>query len=346
MPNSQQHILVSGAAGFIGSWITEGLLKEGYGVIGVDNLSGGFIENLPKGNAANNFKFHKIDIAEYDVMDEIFAAHKPHVVYHCAAQAHEGASYMDPYRIVRSNSLISSVIFELAIKHGVGKIVYFSSMARYGKNKVPFTEDMKCRGVDPYGLQKIACEEMLAMLSDVHGIKYTIVVPRNVFGPRQAMDDLYRNFITIVCNRILRGDPIYLYGAGKSIRSFSYIADSLPCFLKVADTEKYNKEIFNIGGTQPVSVLEAAKEIISHFPGCESEIIDLPPRYGEVEVAYASYEKATKILGFEEKVGWQSGIAKTVEWSKQKGRQEWRKYFLPLKTESMPLPWREFSKKS
>ena len=338
-----RRIFISGAAGFIASHLVDAFMANGDFVIGVDDLSGGEMANLDFAiRRPHQFKFYQSDLTDYAETEEIFRAHRPGIIYHCAAQAHEGASFYDPYFIVRSNSYMSSIIFELAVKYGAEKIVYTSSTSRYGAQKVPFIENMKPKPADIYASQKVASEEMLKMLCDLHGIKYSIAVPRNVFGPRQSMRDLYRNFITLSMNKILRGEPISIYGKNH-VRSFSYIEDCLPSFVKLANADVCNGEVVNIGGMQEVCIIDAAKEIIGHFPDKEIKIEELPPRYGEVEICYASSAKSIELLGYEEKVGWREGIAITAEWCKKKGPQEWRPYFLPLLNESAPKPWREFA---
>lgn len=337
-------ILVTGVAGHIGSHLARAFLSQEHTVIGIDDLSGGELANVPFDHirSRERLKFFQTDLANYPATEEIFQQSRPHIVYHCAANAREAASYFDPYRIVRQNGYISSIVFELAIKHGTEKIVYCSSMATFGDLKrLPFQENARRVPVDVYGEMKIATEHMLEMLSAAHGMKYTILLPHNVFGPTQSLRDPFRNLVTIQCNRIMRGEPLYLYGGGKSIRSFSYIEDCLPALVKAAQLDTANGERINIGGKMPIPVKHMTEKIVSCFPEYKvPEMVELPPRYGEVLEAYSSYEKSEQLLGYKELIGWEKGVEITAEWAKKKGPQEWREDKLAIPNESIPLPWK------
>lgn len=340
--------LITGASGFIGSHLSRALVGEKdeqgqakHMVIGIDDLSGSDGSNLQDVYKRSNFFFYHKDCANYEKMEEIIEAWRPDVVWHLAANAREGASIFDPFYIVRTNIFISSVVFELAIKYKVKKVVFFSSMAVAGDNIPPFTEDQPRKPVDPYGICKAATEDLLEKLGSVHDIKWTIIRPHNVGGVGQAFD-AYRNVLTIFANRIMRGDPIYLFGR-QNRRAFSPIADSLPAFLRAGDLDTANGEIIYVGGKEAITIDQLADEVILNMPEYSApERIYLPPRPLEVENAFCATEKSERLLGYEERQGWRACVREVCEWAKEKGRQEWQ-YLreLPLRNEKTPLPWQE-----
>ena len=337
--------LVTGAAGFIGSHIVEQLLSDGHSVIGVDDLSGGFMENVNPfvRQYHNTYQFYPYDVGNAKAMREIFLAQRPTVVVHCAANAREGASGFCPQHITYANTMISATLLELAIQHGMQRFIYFSSMSVYGmgNNKPPFDEKFPRKPVDPYGVMKAATETMIELLADLHKFSYVILRPHNVFGERQSMQDPYRNAVAIFANRILRGEPIYIYGKGHK-RAFSYIGDSLPCFMR-AIYGSLSGEIINVGGREEVTIDEMAQVVIAEFPDKKVEIIHTDPRHAEVPYAYSTYEKSEKLLGYTENIGWLDGIKLMMGWCKEQGPKEWRASPLPLINEHAPLAWRELA---
>lgn len=333
--------LLTGASGFICSHICRELVNQGHEVIGIDDYSGSDGSNLTDLLNKPNFIFHNIDCGNYAAMEDIFQRNQIDIVWALAANAREGASVFDPVRIVRTNIMISSVIFELAIKYRVKKLLFFSSMAVAGDNTPPFTEDQPRRPVDPYGICKAATENILEKLAQVHGIRYTIIRPHNVVGIGQAFDP-YRNVLTIFANRIMRGDPIYLFGK-RHRRAFSAIADSLPAFIAASDLNTANGEIIYVGGQEEIYIDDLADEIIKNMPEYPApERIYLPPRPLEVENAFCSIAKSQQLLGYKETQGWRNCVKEVTDWCQQLGPQTW-KYVndLPLKSEATPLPWIE-----
>ena len=171
-------VLVTGAAGFLGSHLAEKLAQNGDVVVGVDNMMGGYSDNVPK-----NIKFYKVDCCDLNKMKEIMKGIE--VVYHCAATAHEGLSVFSPYEIGKNNYLASVSVFSSAISNKVKRIIFCSSMARYGSQKYPFTEDMSPNPVDPYAISKVAAEQTLINLCELNNIEWVIAVPHNIIGPKQ-----------------------------------------------------------------------------------------------------------------------------------------------------------------
>ena len=220
-------ILITGAAGFLGSHIGIKLSKLGYDVYGVDNMIGGDDYNwswLPREKA---FKY---DCSNLEQM--LLVTKGMDIVYHCAATPHEGLSVFSPYTITQNNLMATVGVVTAAVQNKVKKIIYCSSMARYGDQQSPFTEDMPTKPVDPYGISKVAGEEILKTLCKVHGVELVIAVPHNIIGPKQKYDDPFRNAVSIFINRMLQGKPPIIYGDGMQTRCFSYVDDCLSSLIK------------------------------------------------------------------------------------------------------------------
>ena len=330
-------VLVTGAVGFMGSWISKRLFELGYDVYGIDNLSGGTLDNW-------RLDFSRLFLEDLTSKKakEIILDLKPQVIFYLASSAREGASQFDPVRITKDNYWAYVNTIETAIKtRKLKKVILFSSMAVYGNQKPPFDESLPRKPEDIYGINKSAMEHTTEILSKVHGFGYTIIRPHNVFGEYQAMDDPYRNVIAIFMNRILRGEPIYIYGDGNQKRAFSYIRDSLDCYIKCID-EKYNGQIYNIGGIEPITINELAEIIIEEFKEFpRPKIIHLPARPCEVKYAWTTWEKSVKDLGYKEIYGFRKGIKLMAKWAKEKGKQEWRYENLALEfSDKLPKTWK------
>ena len=334
----KEKILVTGGAGFMGGWIAEALLKEGHDVAVVDDLSGGLKCNIPKEIVGKKLFF------EFDLRNPknefIFEKFRPTAIYHLAANAREGESFFSPVNVTERNILAYVYVLKTAIKYGMRKIITFSSMAKYGDQKPPFSEDMPNKPVDIYASNKVAMEEITKHLAGAHGFAWTVIVPRNVFGRRQFLSDIKRNFIAICMNRIMRHESIYIYGDGLQERSFSYIDNSLPCYVKCLD-DSVNSEKINIGGVKPVTINYAAEVIIDCFKDYpKPEIIHLSPRYCEVKHAYVTYEKSQRLLGYEERISFEEGVSIMAEWAKKIGPRPWKKEPCELVNEKVPITWR------
>lgn len=321
----------------MGSHIVDALMTAGYmEVYGVDDLSGGSLDNV---SAEAKKSFTQANISKKSVAEDIISDIKPDVIFHLAANAREGASFFQPLSIVHRNYLAYINILEPAIKHGLDKVVLFSSMSVYGEQPYPFSEDQERRPVDIYGINKAAMEHTTEMLSAIHDFRYTIIRPHNVFGIRQSLRDPYRNVIAIFMNRIMRGEPQYVYGDGQQMRAFSYIEDSLPCYMKCLGGA--DGMIINIGGKQPISVNDLHRRVCKAMD-VAPEVYPtrhLPDRPHEVKMAWCTSEKSERVLGYEENVGIDKGIMRMARWAKTKGPQEWSKEKLVLWNEKAPRIW-------
>jgi UDP-glucose 4-epimerase len=258
------------------------------------------------------------------------------VVYHCAAAPYEGLSVFSP-SVVYENTLQSTIgLLVASINAGVKRFVFVSSMARYGHGLAPFTEDMPTAPVDPYGNAKVAAEQAVKCLCELHGVQWTIVVPHNVYGPGQRYWDPYRNVPAIMANRVLQGKPPVVYGDGRQRRSLSYIADVVAPMLIMADHPAAAGQVFNVGpGGKGVRIAELARQIII-LAGADLDPEFYPGRPSEVHQAYCSDEKTRTVLGYESQWDLDAGLKELIGWIAERGPREFE-YHLPLEITRTPL---------
>jgi len=271
-------ILVTGAAGFLGSHLCEKLQNLQHKVIGIDNMIGGTLDNLPK-----KLEFYKIDCCDFKKLTKVMK--DVDIVYHCAATAHEGLSVFSPIEITKNNYLATVSVITAGINNKVNRIIYCSSMARYGSQATPFTEDMQPRPVDPYGISKVAGEEVLKSLCNLNNIEWVIAVPHNIIGPKQKYDDPYRNVVSIMLNRLLQNKRPIIYGDGEQKRCFSYIDDCIYCLLALIDNKAVVNEIINIGPDEEFVTINKIAEICSNITGSNLKPEYHPDRPKEVRYA-------------------------------------------------------------
>ena len=328
-------ILITGVAGFLGSHLSQKLAELGHQVIGVDNMTGGYKDNIPK-----NINFFNLDCCDLQKMNEVMK--NVDIVYHCAATAHEGLSVFSPYEISQNNFLASVSVFSAAISHKVKRIIFCSSMARYGDQKTPFTEDMNPKPVDPYAISKVAAEEILKNLCELNNIEWVIAVPHNIIGPRQKYDDPFRNVVSIMINRMLQKKAPIIYGDGEQKRCFSYIDDCLSCLIPMLDQKNLNKQIINIGPDEEFVTINTISEICSNLTGSNLKPIYKKDRPREVKHATCSADKARKLLNYKTETNLHDGISKTYDYIKNRGTKPFKYYInLEIKNELTPETWLE-----
>jgi len=332
--NVKKKILVTGVAGFLGSHLAERFIKLGHEVIGIDNMIGGYEDNIP-----NKIKFYNFDCCDLKNID--FIMKKVDVVYHCAATAHEGLSVFSPIEITKNNYLASITIITSAIKHDVKRIIYCSSMARYGQGKTPFTEEMETKPIDPYGISKVAVENVLINLCNLNNIQWVIAVPHNIIGPRQKYDDPFRNVISIMLNRMLLGKEPIIFGDGNQKRCFSYIDDCIYCLLKMLDLPEVNKQIINIGPDEEFVTINKIAELCKNVTGSNLNPIYKKERPKEVFLANCSANKARKLFNYKPQCTLKDGLKEMIEYIKQRGPRPF-KYHLDLEiiNELTPDTWK------
>ena len=330
-----KRVFISGIAGFLGSHLAEALIAQGHEVMGCDNLSGGYFENVPS----------QAQFFEYDLRD--WQKNMEHtkdvdIIYHTAALAYDGLSVFNPH-LVTENVFNNSVsLMSAAIENGVQRFVYCSSMARYGNQSSPFTEDMHPRPTTPYGIAKYSAEMTLQNLCETHGMEYSICVPHSIIGPRQKYDDPYRNVAAIMMNRMLQGMQPVIYGDGSQKRCFSFVQDCIQTLSQMGFAPQAKNEIYNIGpDEEEVTVLQLAETIANEI-NFDLDPIFMPSRPNEVEHANCCAQKIREHFGYKTKYSLQRGISEMVHWVQQKGAKPFNYSFdIEIKNEKMPKTWRE-----
>jgi len=325
--------LVTGGAGFIGAHVTNELIRAGHEVIVLDDLSGGFEDNVnPKA------EFIKGSITNNELIKELFDKHQFDYVYHLAAYAAEGLSHFIR-RFNYDNNLIGSVnLINESVKHKVKCFVFTSSIAVYGEGQLPMKEDMIPQPEDPYGIAKFAVEQDLKCAHEMFGLDYIIFRPHNVYGEYQNIGDRYRNVIGIFMNQLLQGKELTVFGDGNQSRAFSYISDVAPYIAKSVEIDKAYNEVFNIGGDVDYSVNELAKTVMDVM-GLEQDINYLEAR-NEVVHAYSDHSKAKEIFSISEDfVTLKDGVQKMADWVKDVGSRSTPKFSNIEILEKLPPIW-------
>ena len=343
-------VLVTGAYGFIGSHICEGLLKLGHEVRGCDDLSGGEWANVChlQQKYGDQFQwFHPTDCGNRVSISGILYNYPCDTLVHCAANAREGASQFQPASVTYRNFYAAMATISAALERKVKRLIIFSSMAIYGNATPPFDEMLPKAPVDIYGLNKAAMEEATYILSTVHDFQYCILRPHNVMGSHQSLYDIHRNVVGIFMNRIMRNEPLFIYGDGEQTRAFSYIEDSLPAFLRaiLCDDayfkDKLHGRAINAGGKIPISVNQLALTVKEAMGvPLDYPTDSIPDRPREVKHAWCTTKLSEELLGYKEEIGWEEGIRRMAKWAKEKGPQEWRNTEeLEVINELTPIPW-------
>ena len=310
-------IFVTGCAGLLGANYTRHLLANGHHVVGIDDLSGGYKAFVAKGE---NFEFKKFNLERRKKVVELFEEHKPDVLVHFAAYAAEGLSPFIRNYNYRNNLICSANLINECITHKT-KMIFTSSMAVYGDQETPFTEDKRPQPIDPYGVAKYAVECDLKMAQVQFGLRYNIVRPHNVLGKYQNIWDRYRNVIGIFIRKTLNGEPILVYGDGEQTRAFSDIQYYMEPF-DILLTE-HDGEIFNIGADKFFSLNQVAETVqkIGSKYGYEVPIEHGPPRH-EVKHAYCDHSKAKDLLKFQDNTKLEELIEDVFVWSMKQPKRK------------------------
>ena len=335
MPEKNKKIFITGVAGFLGSHLADAFIKRGYSVAGCDSLIGGYLDNVP-----SEVEFHQYDCTFLNSMMKI--TKDADVVYHCAATAYEGLSVFSPHLITKNIVEASVSVMTSAIQNRVKRFVFCSSMARYGENKVPFTEDMVPAPKDPYGIGKYAVELILRNLAEVHGMQYVIAVPHNIIGPRQKYDDPYRNVAAIMINLMLQGRQPIIYGDGEQKRCFSFVQDDVKILEKLALEDNVAGEIINIGPDEEFVTINQLAKTIASLLNFNLDPVYVPGRPQEVRLANCSADKARKLLGYKTEYTLEKGLGEMINYIKSRGPKKF-KYHLDLEiiNEKTPKTWKD-----
>jgi UDP-glucose 4-epimerase len=324
--------LVTGGAGFIGAHVTEHLLAAGHEVVVLDDLSGGFRENVPE-----EALFVQGSILDHELINRLFDEHGFTHVYHLAAYAAEGLSHFIK-RFNYQNNLIGSVnLITAAVNHAIDCFVFTSSIATYGAGQSPMTEDMVPQPEDSYGIAKLAVEQELACSHQMFGLDYVIFRPHNVYGEKQNIGDRYRNVVGIFMNQLLRGEPMTIFGDGEQQRAFTYIGDVAPIIADSVNCPEARNQVFNVGADTPYSVNQLS-EVVAEAMGKEYRVAHLDPR-NEVVIAFSDHSKEERVFGKRERTSLEEGIRRMAEWVATHGSRE-SSVFENIEIEkNMPASW-------
>jgi UDP-glucose 4-epimerase len=310
-------VLVTGGAGFIGAHVARHLLAADREVVVLDDLSGGYEENVPAGAT-----FVAGSAADPELVDELFRTHEFSHVFHIGAYAAEGLSHFIR-RFNYANNLLASVnVLNAAVRaETVERYVFTSSIAVYGAAQTPMTEEVVPEPEDPYGIAKYAVELDLRAAQRMFGLDYTIFRPHNVYGELQNLADPYRNVIGIFMNQLQSGRPMTVFGDGLQTRAFTHIDDVAPVIARSIDVPEAANEVFNVGADTPYTVLELARTVAQAFGVAEPEIEFLPVRE-EVVHAFSDHAKLHRVFGQEPTVPLEEGLRRMAEWAREAGTRE------------------------
>ena len=297
-------IFITGVAGFLGSHLADLMISQGHTVAGNDNMIGGYTDNVPQ-----DVEFHQVDCCDLENLTK--AMEGCDIVYHTAATAYEGLSVFSPVLVTRNIFEASVTTITAAIRNKVKRIVYCSSMARYGHHdEVPYKE-------------------------------YVIAVPHNIVGPRQKYDDPFRNVMSIMLNRMLQGKQPIIYGDGEQKRCFSYIDDCLYCLNALAFQDNVVGEVINIGPDEEPITINQLAEACANETGVNLDSIHHKDRPKEVKLATCSSDKARKLLGYKTSTNMRQAVKKTAEYIRTRGTKKFQ-YHLPLEiiNDITPETWK------
>jgi UDP-glucose 4-epimerase len=326
--------LVTGGAGFIGCHVARELCDAGHRVVVLDDLSGGFADNVDP-----RCGFVRGSIADSALVERLFREHAVRYVYHLAAYAAEGLSHFIR-RFNYTNNLIGSVnLINEAIRHEVECFLFASSIAVYGANQLPMREDLEPQPEDPYGIAKAAVERDLKAAHEMFGLDSIVFRPHNVYGENQNIGDRYRNVVGIFINQLMQKRPLTIFGDGEQTRAFSYVGDVAPCLARAVDVPEARNQVFNVGADRAVSLNELAEVVMAAY-GERTEIRHLPAR-SEVKDAWSDHEKARRILGLEADTSLEEGVSRTVAWARKHGARRTPRFEGIEVEKGLPAVWLE-----
>jgi UDP-glucose 4-epimerase len=327
-------VLVTGGAGFMGSHLAEILLDRGHKVTVLDDMSGGFPDNVD-----SRAKLVEGSVTDSALIKEMFDAGKFEYVFHLAAYAAEGLSHFIK-KFNYENNLIGSVnLINAAVNHDVRSFIFTSSIAVYGANQVPMVEEMTPMPEDSYGIAKYAVEQELKVSHEMFGLDYVIFRPHNVYGERQNIGDRYRNVVGIFMNQIMQDQPLTVFGDGEQTRAFTYIQDVIPAIAAAPFTPEARNQVFNVGADEACSVNRLA-EIVGRAMGRAPKLNHLPAR-NEVKHAFSSHDKLKEVFKTVPRFGIEEGVERMAAWAQRVGPRSSKRFEGIEIMKNMPPSWRK-----
>jgi len=319
-------VLITGVAGLIGARLADYLIEShsDIDVIGIDDLSGGYIENVnPK------VKFIEANLINQVTLAQTFEKYKPDYVFHLAAYAAEGLSPFIRNYNYQNNLVATANIVNECIKHDVKRLVFTSTLAVYGHGEGGmFDEVFRPAPIDPYGVAKYACEMDIQIAGEQHGLDWCIIRPHNVYGIKQNIWDKYRNVLGIWMYQHMNGESTTIFGDGEQTRAFSYIDDILEPMWNAAILPQASKEIINLGGIEEHTI-NSANKILRDIIGSMNTTYH--EQRHEVKHSIPTWQKSVDILGFKHTTSLKEGLTKMWEWAQQQPKREryvWPSYEL------------------
>jgi UDP-glucose 4-epimerase len=328
-------VLVTGGAGFMGAHLTRALLDRGHEVVALDDLSGGYEENVDE-----RARFVKASVTDHEAIEKLFAQERFEHVYHLAAYAAEGLSHFIK-RFNYTNNVIGSVnLVNSSVNHGVDTFVFTSSIAVYGAGQTPMTEDMIPLPEDPYGIAKRSVELDLATTHEMFGLDYVIFRPHNVYGEYQNIGDRYRNVLGIFINQVMQGRPMSIFGDGEQTRAFTYVGDIAGAIADAPFTDGARGEIFNVGSEQPYSVNQLADVVRKVMDVPDHPVVHNEAR-NEVVHAFSDHSKIARVFGEQPSTSLEDGVRRMVEWATEHGPRPTPPFTGIEIEKNLPPSWRQ-----
>jgi len=305
--------LVTGGAGFIGSYIVDRLLIHGLEVTVVDNLSTGQLKNIAYNENQQNFHFIKGDVRDLDLIRRIVK--EVDIVFHEAALISVVSSFKDPLTTHDVNVTGTLNLLKTCLNSGVKRFIFASSASIYGETEtLPMKENMVPGPISPYAVSKLAAEYYAKLFYKVYGLETVCLRYFNVYGPRQRYGH-YSGVIPIFVNRLLSNEPPIIYGNGEQKRDFVNVQDIVDANMLALRSKNAVGHVFNIGTGKATSVNQLAKIVLQIFGKKDLQPVHTDPRPGDTkEGSYADISKARRVLGYDPKISLEDGIIKLVEW--------------------------------
>jgi len=312
LTSKHSSILVTGGAGFIGSHLVDRLLKDGFNITVLDDLSTGKLDNLASHKDKENFHFIRGDIRDSDLVKR--ALKDVDAVFHAAALVSVSRSVEDPILTNEVNVTGTLNLLKACLDSNIKRFIFSSSTAIYGDTKtLPISEDIVPQPISPYAVSKLAAENYTQVFYEVYGLETVCLRYFNVYGPRQEYGP-YSGVITIFINRLKHGEPPIVYGDGEQTRDFVEVQDVVEANMLALRKRDAVGQIFNIATGLPTTVNRLA-ELLQEIVGrTELKPVHAKPRLGDIRYNHADIGKARKILGYEPKVSLKAGLTRLVEW--------------------------------
>ena len=319
-------MLITGGAGFIGSYIAQKYVSEGFAVKVLDDFSQGYVNNIRGLFNHSNFKLVRGDVRDRDLLQRITA--DVEVIVHLAAQIHVDKSIVDPKYTFEVNTLGTLNVLDVALENNIKQVVYASSSEVYGSAlSVPMDESHPLNPASPYAASKAAADRLCFSYYNTYGLNVAIVRNFNTFGPRQRSTG-YGGVIPIFIKRVLQGLPPVIYGDGKQTRDYMYIMDALRAYdLVIQSGDSMAGRAVNFGAGKEVDINTLARTVI-RLCGKEGDLepINVAPRPGEVKRLCADISLARTQLNFEPEYDLEKGLSEFIDWFKRYGYEEWTAY--------------------